>query len=48
MLQMFFKNCVITHLYECMINVVKQIWFWKLNGYIDLINVSSCGLFLPI
>jgi hypothetical protein len=29
-----------------MINVVKQMWSWELNGYIDyLINVSSCGIF---
>jgi hypothetical protein len=43
-----FSSFIINHLYECMINVVKQIWYWELNGYVDYLIFLKLLPFLPI
>jgi hypothetical protein len=49
MLWIFFQNCVINHFYSSVTNIVKEIWCWEKNGYIDyLINYSSNDQFLSI
>jgi len=44
----FFSSYIISHLYYCMIHVVKQTWYWKLNGYVDYVIYLFFLSFLPL